>query len=436
MGSHHSVPVLVDDILGGGGGNEKPKRKFGDRRGKLTKPRTNTNADSGQCLQFTSKLGGFGVLLSRRPATAPASAATRTDDFFPRPPNASTPPPREAHRTGRPRPLSHVIYRKDSLQEAVTDLSMPLRRRATLRAAPPATISRRPHQPAPAPTIEIDEVSPHQPPPTLQALDLALAVDFLDPRSGTPSGYSVLGNFKRGSLRIMNGNPSPSPAPSSAPTSPMLTPQFQTEDVPSPSMLLEEYLNPRDSIRIVPPSPSLYPNHNRLSFEESPLLEWTDVHDDTEPLALPGPTPETTVATPFERFATSKAPQRPIILQNQSPYDSGYSSTDSTTSWRTACELPANVSERTTTIAALEGGLLGSSAMLRECRSFPSPSPSPLQRHRGKWSAPLAEEYINVHPGVSRASSCSAATPDTLDRITGQEYYQRFSRRRNSTLAA
>ncbi|KAI5849980.1 hypothetical protein BZA05DRAFT_445705 [Tricharina praecox] len=321
---------------------------------------------------------------------------------------------------------------------------MPLRRRSTLLAAPPATISRKPHPPAPAPApvFEIDEAPSQQPPITLQALDLALAVNVVDPRSGTPSGYSVLGNFKRGSLRIMNGNASPSPAPSPAPTSPMLTAQFHTGEVPPPSMLLEQYINPRDSIRLIPPSPSLYPSSNRLSFEDSPLLEWTEEYgyDYIEPLSLPDLAAETTAPTPFERFttATTASPQRPVILQTQSPYDSGYSSTDSTTSWRTAQESLAYAPERTATIAALEGGLFGSSATLRERKSFPAPSPSPLQRQRNKRPAPRPEMYVNAYPGVSRASSCSAAAaaaaPDTLERITGQEYYQRFSRRRNSTL--
>jgi len=281
--------------------------------------------------------------------------------------------------------------------------------------------------------IEIDEApSQEQPPTTLQALDLALAVNVVDPRSGTPSGYSVLGNFKRGSLRITNG--SASPAPSSTPNSPMLTAQFQTEDNPSPSALLAEYINPVDSAWLVPPSPSLYPGCNRLSFEESPPPEWADEYDYIEPLDLPELTLPNTAITPLERFAITAASQRSTIHQNQSPYDSGYSSTESTASWCTAYESAANASRRSFAVAPLEGGLFGSSAMHQESRSFPSPAPSSLRRQRGKSTEECIDGYIDVCPGVSRASSCSAAAPDALERITGQEYYQRFSRRRNGPL--
>jgi len=440
MGSHHSAPVLVDGGVSGGRGNEKPKRKPGDRRGKLTKPRTNTNTEPGQCLPFASKLGVLGALSSRRPATAPGSMAAQMD-FLPLPlPIPPTPPPREAYRAGRPRPLSQGLYRKESLQEvddvlqgAVPALSAPLRRRSTLRAAPPATISRKPHVPAPAPVIKIDETpSQEQPPTTLQALDLSPAVNAVDPRSGTPSGYSVLGNFKRGSLRITNG--SASPAPSSMPNSPMLAAQFQTEDAPSPSALLAEYINPEDSTRFVSPSPSLYPGCKRLSFEESPSPEWAGEYDHIEPLALPKPTPPNTAITPLERSAVTAASQSPTFHQNRSPYDSGYSSTESTASWCTAYESAANGSRRSFAVAPLEGGLFGSSTMLQESRFFPSPAPSSPQRQRGKSTEECIDGYIDVYPGVSCTSSCSAAAPDALERITGQEYYQRFSRRRNGPL--
>ena len=78
------------------------------------------------------------------------------------------------------------------------DISSVVRRRSQIFAAPPATKTRRQQ----IPTLE-----GAMPTSQLFALDLAEA-----DRSETPSGYSVLGGFKRGSLRIVNTVASPTPS--------------------------------------------------------------------------------------------------------------------------------------------------------------------------------------------------------------------------------
>ncbi|KAF8464591.1 hypothetical protein BDZ91DRAFT_763952 [Kalaharituber pfeilii] len=73
-----------------------------------------------------------------------------------------------------------------------------LRRRSQIFAAPPATATRRQ-------TIGTQDIE--LPTSQLFALDLSER-----DRAQTPSGYSVLGGFKRGSLRIVNGSASPAPS--------------------------------------------------------------------------------------------------------------------------------------------------------------------------------------------------------------------------------
>lgn len=77
------------------------------------------------------------------------------------------------------------------------DPSSVVRRRSQIFAAPPATKTRRQQIPNLEGTMPVSQ---------LFALDLADA-----DRSETPSGYPVLGVFKRGSLRIVNRVASPSP---------------------------------------------------------------------------------------------------------------------------------------------------------------------------------------------------------------------------------
>lgn len=100
----------------------------------------------------------------------------------------------------------------DNAMTGSDDVGKVLRRKSLLLAAPPGTISRRP----------LRNRRYTMPATTEQALDLVLEqVDSRDDsveRCLTPSGISVIGAFKRGSLRITNG--AASPCPSSAPNSP------------------------------------------------------------------------------------------------------------------------------------------------------------------------------------------------------------------------
>lgn len=85
-----------------------------------------------------------------------------------------------------------------------------VRRRSLLIAAPPATATRKPTK-SHRNSTEVCGITPdHLILPPEQEYDLG--------RCTTPSGYSVLGAFKRGSLRIANG--AASPAPSSCAGSP------------------------------------------------------------------------------------------------------------------------------------------------------------------------------------------------------------------------
>jgi hypothetical protein len=219
MGSYHSVPILVEE--------DRRKRKVIRKRNRLKKPRTNSNSTT-CCPPFSirsskSKSGASRMLgssnklptkrdvllLSDEEATA---TATKTTNYA----------RRDGYMSGRV--AWHKNYRGgDRIQTAPefsdgsvtgyvsdsyasdfpTDFSIPLRRRSTLRAAPPATISRISTENGRTTSI----VSEHELTPLL------LLPTALEDRQGstTPSGYSVLGNFKRGSLRIVNGCASPDP---------------------------------------------------------------------------------------------------------------------------------------------------------------------------------------------------------------------------------
>ena len=89
-----------------------------------------------------------------------------------------------------------------------------VRRRSQLLAAPPATATRRTK--CQSLTMDYgDYVDYFSQPPYVPPVELDAG------RCISPSGYSVIGAFKRGSLRIVNG--AASPAPSSAPASPRIS---------------------------------------------------------------------------------------------------------------------------------------------------------------------------------------------------------------------
>jgi hypothetical protein len=225
MGSYHSVPILV--------GEDRRKRKVIGKRNKLTKPRTNSSSTSTKCFPpFSLRSSKSKPSVSRIHGSLKTPPTTRDILLLSRDEATvtATKTPNYARRDGyvAGRLARHTKYRggdRNSLTQTasegsatghvsdsygsdfpttVGDLSMPLRRRSTLRAAPPATISRISTENGRTTSIVSSEN---------EGIPLLLIPAALEDRQGstTPSGYSVLGNFKRGSLRIVNGCPSPYP---------------------------------------------------------------------------------------------------------------------------------------------------------------------------------------------------------------------------------
>ena len=163
---------------------------------KLTKPRTNTTT-------MTSSPGCL-------PAFSLASARLHT--ILTSKPKAHDEHKQHAMDDGSMcRDTGHILFpgRKDSTGSSgksslASIITAPLRKRTILRA--PLTTSKSENSRKKPLSMVFDPGDPEFAP--LDALDLAVSFD----RNGchTPSGYSVLGGFKRGSLRITNGSPAPS----------------------------------------------------------------------------------------------------------------------------------------------------------------------------------------------------------------------------------
>ncbi|RPA92181.1 hypothetical protein L873DRAFT_1831212 [Choiromyces venosus 120613-1] len=161
-----------------------------------------------------------------------------------------------------------------------------VRRRSQLLAAPPATATR--GTKCQSLTIDyggyVDYFSQQSYAPTAE-LDAG--------RCTTPSGYSVIGAFKRGSLRIVNG--AASPAPSSAPGSPRISAK-QEPSCQSPVICFQgsnlgpvlgvhrarsmESIAPFRGVRLVPSSPKVTGQDSEdrvtgspFSFVQSPTFE-------------------------------------------------------------------------------------------------------------------------------------------------------------------
>lgn len=170
-----------------------------------------------------------------------------------------------------------------------TPLMGTVRRRSLLIAAPPATATRKPTK-SRSNSMDVCGIPPD--PFTLspeQEYDLG--------RCTTPSGYSVLGAFKRGSLRIANG--AASPAPSSCAGSPetsaiidyigstFAAPEVGGSNRP-PSrvkpIIIVPY--PAHEVRLVPPSPTDMDEEKMpgspFSFMRSP-----SIYGDDDTLDLP-----------------------------------------------------------------------------------------------------------------------------------------------------
>jgi len=161
-----------------------------------------------------------------------------------------------------------------------------VRRRSQLLAAPPATATRR----TKCQSLTMDyggyvdyfSQQPYVPPVELDA-----------GRCTTPSGYSVIGAFKRGSLRIVNG--AASPALSSAPASPRISAE-QEPSCQSPAIFCQgsnigparglhrvrsmDSIAPFRGVRLVPSSPRVTVQDSGdgvpgspFSFAQSPTVE-------------------------------------------------------------------------------------------------------------------------------------------------------------------
>ncbi|CAZ86494.1 unnamed protein product [Tuber melanosporum] len=161
-----------------------------------------------------------------------------------------------------------------------------VRRRSQLLAAPPATATRR----TKCQSLTMDygdyvDCFSQQPYAAPAELDAG--------RCTTPSGYSVIGAFKRGSLRIVNG--AASPAPSSAPASPRISaekePSHQGPAISCQGSNLGlargvhrarslESIAPFRGVRLVPSSPRVTGQdledgvpESPFSFAQSPTFE-------------------------------------------------------------------------------------------------------------------------------------------------------------------
>ena len=181
-------------------------------------------------------------------------------------------------------------------------------------------------------------------------------------RCDTPSGYSVIGAFKRGSLRIVNG--AASPAPSSLPGSPILAAQrgvgpsplssSQTSNLGVPRMVARSRSLESASLRgiwLAPSSPVDKPPESPFSFAESPTSLSQDIstiptlsleqdsdqysaerivdRDVTVPEQLPSPCQTNGTPSPPPTPHSLHSYPKPPSLQDcdgRSGADSGYSS--------------------------------------------------------------------------------------------------------------
>ncbi|KAI5838600.1 hypothetical protein DFP73DRAFT_485472 [Morchella snyderi] len=260
-----------------------------------------------------------------------------------------------------------------------------VRRRSQLLAAPPATATRKPVQP-----YLQDQFLPDTPSPDSYTF-LPPSMGYDSDRCTTPSGYSVLGAFKRGSLRIANGAASPAPSSSRAsPGVPMETEYFGSnialpDDLISrppsrdkPLFVVTNSTLPTREVRLVPPSPTNERDRDEyeipnspFSFTRSPSVHSEDIDDspfEFEPPAsdtpdslrqsLFRPTPSYESLSSTASSAISAGYEYHKILSEQclnqrfdkpvrvdvkiineiggESMDSGYSSSGSVNSWKTA----------------------------------------------------------------------------------------------------
>jgi hypothetical protein len=312
------------------------------------------------------------------------------------------------------------------------DSSLPTRRRSLLIAPPPATASR--------PLGRDRRLSL----PQLRSTDMyeEKREEPVDKRSGTPFGIPVLGSFKRGSLHITNGTVSPSP---SAPSSPTKL------------------------------------GHDTDNREPADTLS---AINDTAPRTIPPPLdipcskfPARTSSRRWRRHAYSKSyePPSPLIL---SPFSFEYSDKDAIgpdsediSPEKTSISL-GTIEQQRSSVHILKESVIArrevsawnfstpdvyESGQVSYGAEFSSLSPRygyGLSGTRSivvkelrtaamsQWNSPiLAPE----HKSLSKISCAESimhadiptnipANPFPYSKITGQEYYQRFSRRRSQLI--
>jgi len=536
MGSH--VSVLVHEY--------KQRRRLG-RREKLTKPQSNPGwlPSFPRGHRRSRLVGSTALYKSKRTFQEFPSSNIEAPNWREDVCRAESRPEPEAsrncdrlrayqrlHGTGRKK-HSDMTDRPGSSKShsaAVTHIPFIFRRKSTSAATPGRLFSRRLRH-ARRHSMPAASLTPTP--------DTALAVDRQD--CMTPSGYSVLGGFKRGSLRITNGVASP--APSSARNSPALRPDNPRHVGHSPlSRDAENHIqdsfvddviagassapaiHPRHSIRLV--TPSLYaPSRSGSPFSSlgapglrhgealndiyEPPLSAPALLNGTEPTVYTLQEPQITsdvgldlllrdhrlpdpatckIDTSSPQIANSSGDFTLACLTNRVPRnderpfctpsppstttDSGYSSTDTARSWWTCPSDPDSQGDGHVWPTAAVGPCEDSephrhdvgcddyaiSAALSVLGSCVSKSPPPIPaRGDAQWSfvgdGPLfSQEFIHSvkKPGLPRRRHSSVVSEtcgpgadsyrnsilDNRDpmvsgvpiNISGQDYYQRFSR--------
>ncbi|KAF8533900.1 hypothetical protein BDD12DRAFT_809802 [Trichophaea hybrida] len=457
MGSHHSVLVPFDE-----------DRRSGDQRNKLTKPRTYSNATV-TCLPSLSSgsrltlFGSSKILSSKENVSrhggvsgierlSSANVHSNLNDFNPRGENACD---RNL--------IVRVSEGNTSSLQTVTNL--PLRRRSTLLAAPPATISRKSTKTERHPTrvVEIESTV---------ASSVAPDTDLCRQPYITRSDYSLI---RRGSLRVTNASPTPSSGSASA----LLTPNI--DGVP-------EYLATRPGRASEASHPTykvtcscLNARGSPFDCPESPTLGCLCIHNDSNrPLpgvpALLGSRHEHGTEQSMQRSRITMSPKNIFddIARRQQAYiaavenaqrtvshhpmnittHSSCSSTESMTSWKTSesvftAEITttsmarsgavsdainnSNIDpDRCPNVITLEGGNYGPTAQSALDENLPSFGEAGNTSKVLSNKLPEEEHtFISIPRTPSSRASDSSLSAEILDKITGQVYYQRFSRKRS-----
>jgi len=258
----------------------------------------------------------------------------------------------------------------------------------------------------------------------------------LQERCTSPSTYSVTGVYKRGSLRITNG--AASPCPSSIPDSP----HTSMRERPGLSVSLESLDLAKDSravksgrghpgIRLVTPSPipdrditgDIQAPHSPFSFTDSPSLEQSEGFNERyyELSAEPRSQPERRANRILRSTPSSPPSSRPQSGVFKTPPFSILPISE--------VEIPPNVLHED---ATHDHGYLSRPAL---------PMKSPKRSRDSLYAAAEYQAEIGYHPDsdwqpkldAMRDQNSYARGPDPSRsnsyKITGGDYYNRFSRR-------